>query len=118
MSLRKEKEEQHPCFRRREGVPALQVTLANGEAYLFPYIHLQSAHLTHDDSGNHLQIDFSSHQISITGTRLKDILTALQMLSVEWMGEHFQTQSTSRCKIHSLKVSQQNSESMSRPQPD
>lgn len=108
MSLRKEKEEQHPCFRRREGVPALQVTLANGEAYLFPYIHLQSAHLTHSDSGTHLQIDFSSHQILVTGTGLKEILTALQVLSVEWLGEHFETQSSSRCKIHSVEVHSQN----------
>ena len=107
MSLREEKEEQHPCYRRREGVPALQVTLANGEAYLFPYIHLQSAHLTHDDTGNQLQIDFSSHRISVIGTGLKEILTALQMVSVEWIGEHSSPQSVARCRIESVVVEAQ-----------
>ena len=104
MSLRKNLDDKHPCYTRREDIPCLRVSLSNGEVFLFPYIHLQFAHLVRDSGENVLRITFTTHEVTAHGENLREILEVLQLFALESLGEHFSPQSTSRCKVTSLRV--------------
>jgi len=105
MSLRDKDREKISCYEKAEGIPALQVELENGESFIFPYIHLQFANLRVEDGDQLLEIQYSSHQVRITGTGFLTLLEAVQKteLSVIKVSLEKATKG-STCRIGSITV--------------
>jgi len=64
-----------------EPIAFLRIELKRGKLYLLPYSSLISAELTPeggDDKSDQLELVFASHDVSVTGFHLKELLDGLQ----------------------------------------
>ncbi len=75
------------CWDRDPNAQALRVEMSDGSAFVFPYAHLSFAKLESESSGETLRLMFGSHEVCVTGKRLREILLAVQKLAVESIKE-------------------------------
>lgn len=73
------------CWSKEPQVPALRVEQGDDAFFLFPYIHLEFARMEIHKEQNILILSFSSHEVRIVGSHLKEIGIAIQRQSVEWI---------------------------------
>jgi hypothetical protein len=70
------------CWKREPQSVCLRVELASGEIFVLPYQHFVAAHLVRTTDSESLRISFSSYDVSIEGTALRELALALNDLSV------------------------------------
>ena len=75
------------CWERDPNSQALRVELNGDACFVFPYAHLSFAKLDRVGVAETLSLMFTTHEIRITGRRLRDLLLAVQKLSAEWVKE-------------------------------
>ena len=74
------------CWQREARPACLRIEMSDGEMHLFAYQNFVAAMLTRGTSdGQTLRITFASHDIEIAGRNLRELLLALQELSVKWV---------------------------------
>jgi hypothetical protein len=73
------------CWHREAPCACLRIEPPSGELRVFPYQHLVTAVLNRLEDGEMLHLDFSSHEVEITGRNLRDLLLALQDFAVKWV---------------------------------
>ena len=73
------------CWNREPQCLGLRVELQDGDAFVFPYIHLSFAELKPTGGGDELLIVFVSHRVLAKGRHLGKILVALQKQAVDWI---------------------------------
>jgi hypothetical protein len=57
--------------------------MSAAEAHLFPYQHFITASLTIHDGSEILQLEYSNHNVRITGWNLRELFSALQQFGVK-----------------------------------
>ena len=75
------------CWDRDPNAQALRVEMSDGSAFVFPYAHLSFAKLARESGLEKFRLMFGSHEVCITGKRLRELLLAVQKLTVEWVME-------------------------------
>ncbi len=107
MSLRYPNDNTKPCWERAsDSIDAMRIQLTNGDAYVFPYIHLLYSHFTQSDDAHLLEIYYNNHTIKITGHNLHDLTIALQRNAIDWISVSSQTKlaSTKSVVIQQIEV--------------
>jgi hypothetical protein len=82
-----DRERTFDSWKREPQSACLRVELASGEIYVLPYQHFVAAHLVRTSDSESLRIQFSTHDVSIEGTRLRELTLALNDLSVASIAE-------------------------------
>lgn len=75
------------CWERDPNAQALRVELNDGSTFIFPYAHLSFAKLARDAAAEALKLVFSTHEVRVTGRKLRELSIAVQKLSVDWIRE-------------------------------
>jgi hypothetical protein len=73
------------CWHREPTATQIRLETADNGIFLFPLQQRMFAHLATSDGADVLTLGFPSHEVSISGTRLHPILSALQDSAVEWI---------------------------------
>jgi hypothetical protein len=73
------------CWQRERDRDCLRVEMRPGEVFLLPYQQFVLAHLQQEDGKDVLGISFSSHQLTLEGRHLDEIISALQDFAVDWL---------------------------------
>ena len=71
------------CWHREQDRDCLRVDTPAGEVFLLPYQQFVGAHLKQQAGNEILSISFSSHQLTIHGRNLEEIVSALQEFAVD-----------------------------------
>ena len=66
---------------------ALRVDLQSGAFFVLPYSHFALAYFDRDENGESLRIGFTTHEVRVSGSHLRELGFALQKLAVEWIRE-------------------------------
>jgi hypothetical protein len=74
-----------PCWMRERDRDCLRIKTAEGEEHLLPYQHFLGAHFRRQEQTEILNINFSSHSITLEGRHLEEIVAALQEYAVDWI---------------------------------
>ncbi len=75
------------CWDRDPNAQALRVEMSDDSAFVFPYAHLNFGKLESESGLEKLRLMFGSHEVCITGKRLRELLLAVQKLAVESVKE-------------------------------
>ena len=73
------------CWHRDRNRDCIRVEVGAGDAFIFPYGQFLAAHHTFATPLESLQISFSTHVVTLCGTNLDEIASALKDLSVDWI---------------------------------
>ena len=76
------------CWNETGQAQALRVELNDGSFFVFPYAHWMFAKLERSADQELLTVSFATHDLQITGRRLRDLGIALQKFSVDWIKEN------------------------------
>lgn len=72
------------CWRRERDRACLRVEIRPDETFVFPYQQFFGAH--HVRAGvETLKITFSTHEITLSGDGMEELLAALQEFAVDWI---------------------------------
>lgn len=75
------------CWDRDANAQALRVEVSDGSTFVFPYAHLNFAKLESESGKEELRLMIGSHEVYVTGKRLRELVLAVQKLAVEWVKE-------------------------------
>lgn len=73
------------CWHRDRDRDCLRVETLAGEVFLLPYQQFVGAHFKRHAQSEILSIAFSSHQLTVHGRNLEEIVSALQEFAVDWI---------------------------------
>lgn len=74
------------CWQREAPSPCLRVELVSGDTHLFAYQHFLAATLNRGgDGAETLRVMFSTHELTVDGRGLRDLLLSLQDFAVKWL---------------------------------
>jgi hypothetical protein len=74
------------CWQREAPSACLRVELLSGEIHLFAYQHFVTATLDRENAGSEvLRVTFSTHELRVEGSGLRNLLLSLQDFVVKWM---------------------------------
>lgn len=79
------KEHLPDCWRREHDRTCLRIELNSGEVFLFPYQQFLGAHHTRENESETLIISFATHEVTVSGRQLDEVVSALQNLSIDWI---------------------------------
>lgn len=93
-------------WQREHQAACLRIELESGEIYVLPYQHFIAAHLSRSNDAELLKISFSTHEVSIGGSKLRELALALSDLAMASIAEvpvRYQ-RATSGTKIMDIRV--------------
>lgn len=73
------------CWHRERDLNCLRVEMHKEEVFIFPYQQFLGAHYERTAATETLKITLSTHEVTITGHRLKKLAAALQEFAVDWI---------------------------------
>ena len=74
------------CWQREAPSACLRVELRSGEIHLFAYQHFVTATLDREKASSELlRVTFSTHELKVEGSGLRNLLLSLQDFAVKWM---------------------------------
>ena len=76
------------CWNETGQAQALRVELNDGSFFVFPYVHWMFAKLERSADHESLTVSFATHDLQISGRRLRDLGIALQKFAVDWIKEN------------------------------
>lgn len=74
-------------WQRERQTACLRIELESGEIYVLPYQHFVAAHLSRSNDAESLKISFSTHEVSIEGSKLRELALALSDLVLASIAE-------------------------------
>lgn len=69
-------------WQRERQAACLRIELESGEIYVLPYQHFVAAHLSRSNDAESIKISFSTHEVSIEGSKLRELALALSDLAL------------------------------------
>ena len=86
------------CWGENPNAQMLRVELRDGSVNLYPYAWLERVQFLPAEEADSMTLFFNRQSVRITGKKLRDLVSALQRMAVEWVKEqpeHFDPLGTS-----------------------
>ena len=75
------------CWGENPNAQMLRVELRDGSINLYQYAWLDRAHFLPTEKADSLTLFFNRQSVRITGKKLRELVSALQRMAVEWVKE-------------------------------